>query len=141
MQDLWQQTEVLVKQNNIPIEMVLELSRRCNLACCHCYNIKDEAQLSLEQARDILMQLRRAGCLFLVFTGGEVFLHPDFLEIAALSRALGFAIKIFTNGTLITSAIAKKLAELHPLEVGVTLPGATSGTCQRITGCAVPERH
>lgn len=134
MQDIWQETDGLVKERNIPLDIVLELTRRCNLHCCHCYNIKDSLELNFNQVKEIVGQLRQAGCLFLTLTGGEVFTRDDFFEVASYIRRAGFDIKIFTNGTLITPQIAGALRQLCPNEVGISIHGAKASTHDRITG-------
>ncbi|MFH1678951.1 MAG: radical SAM protein, partial [Candidatus Omnitrophota bacterium] len=118
MSDIWAKVDAIIKGKHIPIEIVLELTRHCNLRCCHCYNVKDNRELGFSQIKEITRQLRKAGCLFLILTGGEVFTKSDFLEIAAFIRSAGLDIRIFTNGTLITPGIAKELKKIAVREVG-----------------------
>jgi radical SAM protein with 4Fe4S-binding SPASM domain len=134
MQDIWQETDRIIKERNIPMDIVLELTRRCNLRCCHCYNIKDNVELKFSQVKEIVGQLREAGCLFLTLTGGEVFTRADFLEIVSFIRSRGIDIKIFTNGTLINPEIARKLKGFCPREVGITIYGSKAPTHDKITG-------
>ncbi|MFH2137111.1 MAG: radical SAM protein [Candidatus Omnitrophota bacterium] len=131
---IWDEVGKAIKEKYIPITMVLEATRQCNLQCCHCYNIKDNVQLSFDQIKDIGGQLRRAGCLFLVLTGGEVFTKPDFLDIAGYLRKLGFDLKVFTNGTLITSQMVERIKDLAFSEVGISIQGINAQTHDRITG-------
>lgn len=132
--DVWQETKKILKAKNIPLEVILEVTRRCNLKCCHCYNVKDNRELTTVQVKDVIDQLREAGCLFLVLTGGEVFIRPDFIDIVKYSRHRGLDVKIFTNGTLVTDDIAYELGKLKPNEVGVSVYGATALTHEKITG-------
>ncbi|MFH1459660.1 MAG: radical SAM protein [Candidatus Omnitrophota bacterium] len=132
--DIWTKVKHTLKQKHIPIEVILELTKRCNLKCCHCYNIKDSCQLSFKQVKIIFKQLRDAGTLFLVLTGGEVFLHPDIMEILNLAKNMNFNLKIFTNGTLITEEIARNLAKIMPSEIGISIQGARAKTHDLITG-------
>jgi radical SAM protein with 4Fe4S-binding SPASM domain len=134
MHDIWQELKGIIKKRHIPIEFVLELTRRCNLRCCHCYNIKDNAELSFDQIKEITRQLRKAGCLFLVLTGGEVFTIKNFLDIAFFIRDAGFDIKIFTNGTLIDKKTSRVLDKIAPSEIGVTIQAACASVHDRITG-------
>ena len=73
-----------------------------------------------------LKQLREAGTLFLTLTGGEIFARPDASDILYLAREYGFDIRLITNGTMITKDKAKVLREINPLEVGVSVLGATA---------------
>jgi MoaA/NifB/PqqE/SkfB family radical SAM enzyme len=132
--DIWQRTDQALKKANVPISIIWSLTHRCNLNCCHCYNVKDASELAWPQVRRIGAQLRKAGCLFITLTGGEVFIRRDFFKIAALLRRLGFDIRIITNGTLVTGAMAQELKKISPSEIGVSVLGATAATHDRITG-------
>src|SRR5438094_2963267 len=73
----------------IPLNVTLELTLRCNIRCTHCYNFdRDQPrraptrELSMEEIRALMGDLRRAGTLFLSLTGGEAMVHPRFWEIA-----------------------------------------------------------
>lgn len=134
MRDVWNEIKNGLKKKNVPFEIIFEITRRCNLNCCHCYNLKDNRQLELNAVKGVLEQLRRAGCLFVVFTGGEVFLRDDFLEILGFASRLGFSIKIFTNGTLVDWKTAGMLKSFSINEVGVSILGARAGTHDGLTG-------
>ncbi|HEV2916071.1 MAG TPA: radical SAM protein [Pyrinomonadaceae bacterium] len=124
-----------------PSEATIEVTRRCPLACAHCYNnlpMSDtearRSELSLEEHRRLLDQLSEAGCLWLLYTGGEIFARRDFLEIYTYAKRKGFLITLFTNGTLITPEIADYLAEWRPFAIEITLYGRTRETYEKLTG-------
>ena len=113
-------------QKNIPLYSVFELTYRCNLKCLHCYipeNHRIKNELSTYEVKNILRQLKSEGCLFLVFTGGEVFLRNDFLDICSYARKLKFNLRIFTNGTLIDRKIVQYLSKIGIGGVEVSLYG------------------
>jgi len=134
MSNIWTKVKNTIRENNIPIEMVIELTRRCNLNCCHCYNVKNRGELSLKQVKDMVRQLRQAGCLFAILTGGEIFTRPDLYEILMFMRRAGLDIKIFTNGTLIDKTWIEKLKEVSPSLIGISILGAKERTHDGITG-------
>lgn len=124
-----------------PLGCTLELTDRCNLACVHCYinrsagDITAQAdELTTAQVLSILDTIADAGCLFLLLTGGEVLLRPDFPEIYQHARQRGMLVNIFTNGTMLTPAIADLLAESRPYSIEITLYGATAETHEAVTG-------
>ncbi len=123
---IWKEVDDFVKSNYIPLHMMLEVSRRCNINCVHCYNIKDKAHLSYKQIDDIFKQLREAGTLFLTLTGGEFFARTDACDILRLARSYGFDIRLITNGTMITKVVAQVLHDVNMLEVGVSVLGSTA---------------
>jgi radical SAM protein with 4Fe4S-binding SPASM domain len=73
------------------------------------------------------------GCLFLLITGGEALLRPDFpgLYLHAIRR--GLLVTVFTNGTLVSDRIADLFAEHRPERVEITLYGMTKETYDRVT--------
>jgi radical SAM protein with 4Fe4S-binding SPASM domain len=119
----------------VPLQAALELTYRCNLHCKHCYiDLPSDDELSFTEWRDAISQLKAAGCLYLLLTGGEPLVRPDSLQIARYARGLGFIPMILTNGTLITPEVAKEIASLRPLFVGLSIYGATDETHDAITG-------
>ncbi|MCK5216126.1 MAG: radical SAM protein [Candidatus Omnitrophica bacterium] len=133
-QSIWQETQSFLNTDNIPIHVIVEITRRCNLHCRHCYNIKDNTFLSLDQLQKITKQLRASGCLFVTLTGGEPTFHPDFIKIFTLFRQEGFDIKLITNGTLITDDIIHAFIKWGISEIGISLHGATADTHDDATG-------
>ena len=124
-----------------PVNGTFELTERCNLACRMCYVRQaagDTARRAGELSAAQWLELARAavdnGMVFLLLTGGEVFLRPDFFEIYTPLTRLGLILTLFTNGTLITEALAVRLAEATPSRTEITLYGATAETYETITG-------
>jgi radical SAM protein with 4Fe4S-binding SPASM domain len=76
------------------------------------------------------------GCLWLLYTGGEVFVRKDFLDIYAYAKKTGFLITLFTNATLITPSVAEYLATRRPFSVEVSLYGCTAVSHDGVTGVA-----
>lgn len=139
--DFSQRFHQVVINRRIPIEGTLEVTLRCPLTCAHCYNnlpMSDHEarhrELSYEDYCRLLDEIADAGCLWLLFTGGEIFARRDFLEIYTYAKRKGFLITLFTNGTLITPKIADYLVEWRPFAIEITLYGYTKETYERLTG-------
>lgn len=113
-----------------------ELTPKCNFKCIHCYlqHVHSETQLSFERIIDILDILYDQGVLFITFTGGEIFLRDDFLDIYMYAKKRGFLIELFTNASLINDQAIKIMAEYPPILVDVSLYGACEETYKKITG-------
>lgn len=125
----------------IPLAGEIELTYRCNQSCAHCFvNLPPgdkeakQNELTFEEVCRILDEITEAGCLYLLLTGGEPMLRPDFLDIYTYAKKKGLLITIFCTGTLITSPIADYLVEWPPFNIEITLYGATEETYERITG-------
>jgi radical SAM protein with 4Fe4S-binding SPASM domain len=133
--DLYDMLRARLKREHVPFTVTWELTHSCNLKCVMCYNsILDEPELGTDECLGVLEQLAQAGTLKLLLTGGEILSRRDFFTIAERARALGFALDLKTNGTLITPEIADRLAALHPLQVDISLLGATTETFDAVSG-------
>jgi radical SAM protein with 4Fe4S-binding SPASM domain len=123
-----------------PIQVSVEVTRRCPLECQHCYNnlpmgdqdARSREMTTVEHFR-MLDELVEMGCFWLLYTGGEIFARKDFLEIYTYAKQKGFLITLFTNGTLINEKIADYLVEWPPFAIEITLYGRTKETYEALT--------
>lgn len=118
-----------------PLGAYLELTYRCNWRCVFCYNPRhfDRRGLSAGEWAVVLDDLRALGTLAVTLTGGEPLAHPEFLDVARAAAARCFAVRIFTNGTLVSETLADAIADLRPVAVEMSLHGATAETHDRAT--------
>ncbi len=107
--------------------VIWNLVRRCNLACKHCYSISADTdfsgELSTDEVRTVMADLRAFGVPVLILSGGEPLLRPDIFELSRHARELGFYVGLSTNGTLIDAAMADRIAAIGYNYVGVSLDG------------------
>ena len=125
----------------VPLQVSIEVTRRCPLECLHCYNnlpMGDldarRREMSKEEHFRILDELVEMGCFWILYTGGEIFARKDFLEIYTYAKEKGFLITLFTNGTIMTEEIADYLSEWPPFDIEITLYGKTRETYEALTG-------
>jgi radical SAM protein with 4Fe4S-binding SPASM domain len=123
-----------------PMQVSIEVTRRCPLECQHCYNnlpMGDQdarsREMSTEEHFRMLDELVEMGCFWLLYTGGEIFARKDFLEIYTYAKQKGFLVTLFTNGTLINEKIADYLVEWPPFAIEITLYGRTRETYEALT--------
>jgi radical SAM protein with 4Fe4S-binding SPASM domain len=123
-----------------PMQVSVEVTRRCPLECQHCYNnlpMGDQDARSREMTTEehfrMLDELVEMGCFWLLYTGGEIFARKDFLEIYTYAKQKGFLVTLFTNGTLINEKIADYLVEWPPFAIEITLYGRTKETYEALT--------
>lgn len=73
----------------------------CNMRCGYCYNpeiVLGKGKLSWGHVQEFL--LSRRGLLDgVVFSGGECTIHPQIIPYAREVKAMGFEVKIDTNGS------------------------------------------
>ena len=100
---------------------------RCNLSCLHCYSSSGAAgqneELTTAQAKQLLRQLSDANCPVILFSGGEPLLRADLFELLTEAKNLNLRTAVSTNGTIIDSETAHKLAEAGVGYVGVSVDG------------------
>lgn len=119
------------KQSHTPVNGSIELLPLCNMNCDMCYvrlsreEMERQGRLrAAEEWLEIGRQMKDAGVLFLLLTGGEPLLYPDFRELYLGLRRLGMILTINTNGTLIDEEWAAFLGKYKPRRVNITLYGA-----------------
>ena len=114
----------------------IKLTSRCNLRCTMCkyWQTETEEVLSSERWQAVFGELRELGCRKVHFSGGEVFLRPDFLDLAEAAVGLGLKVNLTTNGTLLSKDSARRLARMGVNGVSVSLDGATRKLHNRVRG-------
>ncbi len=136
-------------KQKIPLNGTFELSPVCNFSCKMCYVRKTPEQIRSEGKRlktwqewlALAKQCYDAGTLYLLLTGGEPFLYPNFKELYIALHKMGFLLSINTNGTMIDAEAVAWLKEFAPTRVNITLYGASPETYQRICGNAAGFRR
>ena len=107
--------------------VVWNCTRRCNLNCIHCYadaaTSEMNREMSTEEGKDFIHQLAQFNVPVLLFSGGEPLVRKDFLELARFAIAADIGVVVSTNGTLITSEMAREIKDIGFREVGISLDG------------------
>jgi MoaA/NifB/PqqE/SkfB family radical SAM enzyme len=122
--------------DNRLFSVLVELTYRCNLDCFFCYNDLGlrGRPLSLAQYQRFFADLRDLEVLNLTLSGGEPLAHPDFLQLGARARELGFVVRIKSNGHALRGAMARRIRdEIDPFLIEVSLHGATAAVHDRQT--------
>jgi len=139
-QEYWGALSAKIAAERVPFSGSLALTHRCNLNCVHCYAKEEpipkirKRELKTGQWLKIINEIKEAGCLYLLLTGGEPLLRDDFPEIYTYAKKSGFLVTVFTSGSLISDRIIGLFRELPPRLVEISLYGARAETHDRITG-------
>lgn len=135
--EFYQKISILARQRKFPLRAMFELTYKCNFRCIHCYVVpdKNKKELTTQQVKYVLNQLKSAGCFHIGFTGGEPLLREDIFEILDYAKTIGFRISLLTNGFLIDKKTARKISCLGTSlnRVDVSVLGATKYTFEKIT--------
>jgi MoaA/NifB/PqqE/SkfB family radical SAM enzyme len=109
--------------------MVFEITHRCNLKCNMCghygeagVNPKYRDELSIPKLKIIIDDISSFSP-FVTITGGEPFIRKDIMEILWLFKEKNISFGLLTNGTLINSDIAHKLAIINPSYMNISVDG------------------
>lgn len=107
-----------------PIRVFIDITRRCNLRCKHCYASKKvEKELDTNEMKSLLEELSKNKVFEVIFTGGEPFLRKDFFELLEFANSLGLTSIILSNVTTITKEDGIKLSNLNVMRVQTSLDG------------------
>ena len=128
-------------QGGVPLSGTFELTPCCNMDCKMCYVRLSQKQqqaiaplLPASRWLELGRQAREEGMLYLLLTGGEPFLRPDFREIFQGLHWEGLVLSVNTNGTLIEEETVSWLRETPPARLNITLYGASNATYERLCG-------
>ena len=125
----------------IPLSGTFELTPVCNMDCKMCYiRLSRQTQESIAPLADadqwlkLAQEAKDAGMLYLLLTGGEPLLHPQFRQILEALHKMGFLITINSNGTMIDEETVRWLKNCPPVRINVSLYGASDETYARLCG-------
>ncbi len=84
-----------------PLVVQIQTTNRCNLFCKHCYStsgVSYDNEMSDDNIRSLLDDLRNWGVLKIQWVGGEVFTRKGFWDFVEYAQFLGFDQSLLTNG-------------------------------------------
>ena len=120
-----------------PICLTWELTYACNLQCVHCLSssgTRDPRELTTEQAKAVLDELRDLQVFYINIGGGEPMVRRDFFELLEHAEHCNIGVKFSTNGAFITPENARRLAAMNYLDIQISLDGADRATNDRVRG-------
>lgn len=140
-QPLTEHLHIRASMMRLPLNGTFELTPLCNMDCKMCYihlsKEEQEKRGRLRTAEEWIKLGQRAkdvGLLYLLITGGEPFMRPDFREIYTELHKMGFIISINSNGTMINESVMEWLNKYPPMRVNMTLYGASNETYAKLCG-------
>jgi Fe-coproporphyrin III synthase len=107
--------------------VVWNVTRACNLACRHCYaNAKRTPapdELTTAEAKAFLDDLAAYTVPAVLISGGEPLARLDLLELISYGAARGLRFTLSSNGTKISSRVARHLKEAGLIYAGISIDG------------------
>lgn len=130
-------------QRGLPLAGTFELTARCNFNCKMCYvhlGAQEAAQrgreLNADEWLSIAEEARQKGMLFLLLTGGEPLLRPDFPYLLRELKKMGLVVSVNSNASLINEEMLQFLKSEPPFRFNISLYGGCSEAYQTL--CGVP---
>ena len=95
-----------------PVKVIWEVTYKCNSRCkhCHLWQVKEHNDLTTDEAKTFISDIKKMGALHLSFSGGEPFLRPDMLELMTYASELGLTTGVNTNGSRLGTPEAARAA-------------------------------
>ena len=121
------------KKEKMPIPHFLLMcpTMCCNLRCLGCsageYTMDDS--LDFKTVDRVIRQAKKLGIYFFTISGGEPYVWPHLLKMFEKHNDCYF--QTYTNGTLITKKMAKKLAKLGNVAPAISVEGYEKETDYR----------
>ncbi len=117
--------------NEAPFLVIWETTQACDLACKHCraeaQPLRHPDELTTDEAKKLLDDVRRFGPIIFVFSGGDALKRPDIVELTRYGADLGLRMAITPATTPLCTE--ERLRELHDAgmaRLAVSLDGPTA---------------
>ncbi len=116
----------------LPHVVAWNLTRRCNLACSHCYISAgswhgSDGELSTDECHRVLDDVLAVNpSLLLILSGGEPLVRDDLEEIAEHAASAGATVVVGTNGIGLTDERIGSLKEAGVRGVAVSVDSLTA---------------
>jgi MoaA/NifB/PqqE/SkfB family radical SAM enzyme len=121
-----------------PVTAALALTFRCQCNCVHCFAAvkgRDiDHEMSTEELKDVINQLKALGSILAIFSGGEPLLREDIFDLVAHAHDIGLLTRISTNGFLLTRDCVAELKKAGLNQCGVSIDDADPATHDRLRG-------
>ncbi len=108
--------------------LAINLTRRCNLRCAHCYldaatlEHGSEDELGTEEVCRLLDEIgQRSTATMVVLTGGEPLLRRDLETLLEHGSKLGLFMVVGSNGVLLTDKRVQSLKAAGTMGIGISL--------------------
>ncbi|MGW7294137.1 radical SAM protein [Streptomyces xiamenensis] len=137
----------------------LDLTRKCQLSCVHCYNASgpdgNHGSMTGEQWISLLDQAAASRVTGVQFIGGEPTMHPDAEELVRHALDLGLRTEVYSNlvrvtdewwelfqhhGVSVATSYYSDRAEQHNAMTGRRSHARTRANIEKAIGLGVPLR-
>jgi len=132
--------EEICPMPDLPWEVMIEVTPRCNFSCHFCFNKISFAQkgrkikpFTTDYLEKIINHLAQTGINTIRFTGGEPFLRKDIFELIKYAKNKNLEVRLNTNASLINKNNVKKLKGIVD-NILIPIEGYSDEKESKITG-------
>lgn len=121
-----------------PEQQVLHLyiTNGCNLHCPHCYMYAGQSysdELTTIEIKSILRSFKKCGGANITFSGGEISLRNDLIELVKYADSINLSVRLLTNGTLWKDTIIEQISP-HINSIQISVDGYDETSNAKIRG-------
>lgn len=118
-----------------PFSVGIELTAKCNMRCVHCYNqnCRTHRDMDTGEVKQVIDILCENGAINLFFTGGEVFMRPDFSELYIYAKKKGLIVSVLSNITMLTERHIQLFTDYPVSIISTTMYGYKEQVYERVT--------
>lgn len=122
-----------------PFLVFWETTRACDLACQHCrasaVPTRSPEELSTEEGKALLDEIRAMGCPLVVLTGGDPAKRPDLVELVRHGSDIGLRVALTPSATpLVTRELLVELKDAGLARLAISLDGVDAATHDAFRG-------
>ncbi len=116
---------------HFPPFLYISVINSCNLKCQGCWVDVQSPRKMIDKAtlNRVIREAKRRGNSYFGILGGEPFLHPDLLDVFDAHPDCYF--QVFTNGQLITDAVAQRLRTAGNVTPLISVEGSSTVSDER----------
>ncbi len=122
----------------LPQTVFLAATYRCQCNCAPCYadvkGRKNVYEMTTEELKAKIDQVKALGAIHLNLTGGEPLLREDIVSLIAHAHDIGLITRISTNGDLLTRDRVAELSRAGLNQCGIAIDDADPATHDRLRG-------
>jgi MoaA/NifB/PqqE/SkfB family radical SAM enzyme len=131
------QAVVVNRLHDDPLNITLELTRRCNAKCDYCNHWQEQRQTE-QEIDDFVAVVRRFRPFSVTICGGEPFMRKDALQVirAVVDEPGWRYVSIITNGWFLSEDRAQKLLDtgIDQINVSLNFPDERQDTDRKLPG-------
>jgi len=131
---------VYICKKHIPWVVEFSITYRCQCKCLHCSvadylnKNKTSEELTTNQCKDILKQIKDIGIPKVDFFGGEPLIRKDIVELSRFGSSIGLFISITTNALVLERELIKDLKKVKVSYISISLDSVEKEKHDRFRG-------